>query len=195
MTPLKKSNNLAARMGRWSATHWKTAVFGWIAFVIGAVLIGGAVGTTKIDSTNANVGQAHRADQILKQAGFQTDPQTEIVLVQSKTSTIHDPAFRAVIADTLATIKPFAATYTNLLSPLAHPDQVSADGHAAMVEFDMKGTNTVATKRIDKITAATGTIASRHPGFFVGEAGSISSGKALNDAFSTQLAQASERSV
>src|SRR5262249_2842127 len=34
MSPLTQSNNLAARMGRWSAGHWKTAVFGWLAFVI-----------------------------------------------------------------------------------------------------------------------------------------------------------------
>ena len=50
-------------------------------------------------------------------------------------------------------------------------------------------------KRIDRITTATGKIAGRHTGFFVGEAGSISSGKALNDAFNQQLAQAGERSV
>ncbi len=29
-----KPNNLAARMGRWSADHWKTATFGWLAFVV-----------------------------------------------------------------------------------------------------------------------------------------------------------------
>ena len=45
MSPLKKSHNIAARMGRWSANHWKTAVFGWLAFVIASVFIGGAVGT------------------------------------------------------------------------------------------------------------------------------------------------------
>ena len=28
-----ESHNLAARMGRWSAAHWKTATFGWLAFV------------------------------------------------------------------------------------------------------------------------------------------------------------------
>ena len=43
MSPLKHSNNLAARMGRWSANHWKTAVFGWLAFVIASVFIGGLV--------------------------------------------------------------------------------------------------------------------------------------------------------
>ena len=26
-----RSHNLAARMGRWSAAHWKTATFGWLA--------------------------------------------------------------------------------------------------------------------------------------------------------------------
>ena len=83
MSPLKKSNNIAARMGRWSASHWKTAVFGWLAFVIVA-LVAGEHGRHQADRpADANVGQAHRADQILKQAGFQADPQTEIVLVQS----------------------------------------------------------------------------------------------------------------
>jgi hypothetical protein len=31
---VKYSNNLAARMGRWSTSHRKTAIFGWLAFVI-----------------------------------------------------------------------------------------------------------------------------------------------------------------
>src|SRR5262249_59453955 len=73
--------------------------------------------------------------------------------------------------------------------------RVCADGHAARVEFDMRGTQKVAEKRIDAITTATGKIQSRHPGYFVGEAGSISSGKALNDAFNSQLTKAGERSV
>jgi uncharacterized membrane protein YdfJ with MMPL/SSD domain len=36
--------NLAARAGRWSATHRKTAVIGWILFVVLATMIGGKVG-------------------------------------------------------------------------------------------------------------------------------------------------------
>ena len=40
MSPLKQSRNLSARMGRWSASHWKTAVFGWLAFVVASVVIG-----------------------------------------------------------------------------------------------------------------------------------------------------------
>jgi putative drug exporter of the RND superfamily len=42
MSPVKYSNNLAARAGRWSASHRKTAIFGWLAFVIVAVVLGWA---------------------------------------------------------------------------------------------------------------------------------------------------------
>ena len=48
--------NLAARMGRWSADHWKTATFGWLAFVLVAFGLGGAVGTKNI----AELGRAGR---------------------------------------------------------------------------------------------------------------------------------------
>jgi hypothetical protein len=33
-------------MGRWSAAHWKTATFGWLAFVLVAFGLGGAVVST-----------------------------------------------------------------------------------------------------------------------------------------------------
>ena len=41
MSPLKHSNHLAARMGRWSASHWKTAVFGWLVLVAALFYLGG----------------------------------------------------------------------------------------------------------------------------------------------------------
>ncbi len=37
MSPLKHSKSFAARMGRWSANHWKTAVAGWLLFVAASV--------------------------------------------------------------------------------------------------------------------------------------------------------------
>ena len=48
MSPLKHSKSFAARMGRWSANHWKTAVFGWLAFVVLSVFVGMQVGTKQI---------------------------------------------------------------------------------------------------------------------------------------------------
>jgi hypothetical protein len=38
---------------------------------------------------------------------------------------------------------------TNLTSPPVHGDQVSSDGHTALVEWNMAGTLTAAEKRID----------------------------------------------
>jgi uncharacterized membrane protein YdfJ with MMPL/SSD domain len=183
-------------MGRWSASHWKTAVFGWLAFVLAAVVIGQVVGTKNIDQQDANVGQAHKADKILKDAGFQFDPQTEIVLVQSKTKTFTDVAFQRTVNDVRAAVTPFK-TIKNFRSPLdpAHADQVSKDGRTALVEWDMRGDDKVARKNIDAILAATAKVAKAHPDFYVGEAGSISSGKALDKMFNKQLEQAGERSV
>ena len=37
------TNTFAARMGRWSARHRKTAIWGWIAFVVVAFVIGNQV--------------------------------------------------------------------------------------------------------------------------------------------------------
>jgi RND superfamily putative drug exporter len=182
-------------MGRWSANHRKTAIFGWLAFVIVSIVIGTAVGQKTIDENNSTVGQAHRADLILAHAGFkQSDPLTEIVVIQSQSATIHDAAFRAVVGDVMRTVAPSAAIH-NLSSPLAYANQVSRDGRTALVEWDMKGTLKSAEKRIDPLTQAVTSVASRHPGFYVGEAGAASTSKAVNKLFLTQLSQAGMRSV
>src|SRR4051812_26793990 len=104
MSPLKRSNNIAARMGRWSAGHWKTAVFGWLAFVIAALFIGAVAGTKNIKDEDINTGQSHKADQILKQGFPQSDPQTEFVVVQSSKLTVNAAAFRSTIKDVVAAV-------------------------------------------------------------------------------------------
>jgi uncharacterized membrane protein YdfJ with MMPL/SSD domain len=192
------SRNVAARMGRWSASHRKLAIFGWLAFVISAVVIGTAVGQKTIDNQNNNVGQAHRADQILKQAGFaQSGGLTEFVLIQNDKLTIRGPAFRAVTRDVVRAVSPYHSGFDNLRSPLtpANHRQVTRDGHTALVEFDMNGTQKAAEKRIDPITNAVAAVSRAHPHFYVGEAGAASSDKALNKMFDKQLGQAGTRSV
>jgi RND superfamily putative drug exporter len=197
MSPLQRSNNIAARMGRWSATHRKKAIFGWLAFVVLSVAIGAFVGTKQIDQNNSNVGEAHRADQMLLDAGFQIDPQTEFVLIQSKTRTFDDAAFKSVVQDTIVAVQPHRAVFTNLKSPLdpRNRTQVSKDGHTALVEFTMNGTDKEAKKVIDPVVKATDGVQAKHPDFYVSEAGSISTGKALDKLFNSQLASAGERSI
>jgi uncharacterized membrane protein YdfJ with MMPL/SSD domain len=196
MSPLKRSNNIAARMGRWSASHWKTAVFGWLGFVVAAVAVGMVVGQKTIDQNDVNVGQSHRADHILRDAGFRPEPQSEFVLIQSKQLTVRDAEFRSAIRDVVSHVAPFRAV-KNLHSPLerGHEDLISADSHTALVEWEMRGTYDTAKTHIDAITTTTAKVAKRHPSLYVGEAGAVSSEKALDAMFAKQLKQAGERSV
>ena len=40
MESQRTNSSLAARAGRWSARHKKTAIFGWLAFVLIATVLG-----------------------------------------------------------------------------------------------------------------------------------------------------------
>ena len=102
---MQRAMNVAGRMGRWSASHWKTAVFGWLAFVIVAFAVGMVLGTKQIETKDANVGQSHRADRILQKAFPQADPQTEIVLIQNSKLTSAAPAFHSAVADVLSSVR------------------------------------------------------------------------------------------
>jgi uncharacterized membrane protein YdfJ with MMPL/SSD domain len=196
MSPLKSSNNIAARMGRWSASHWKTAVFGWLAFLVVAFMVGTKVPTKTIKEADANVGQSHKADQILKKAFPETKAQSEVVLIQSPTKTVSDPEFRSTVEDVTRTVGGNLAI-TNLKSPLdaANTSQVSGDRRSVMVTWDMRGKYDQAKKKIDAIQASVDGVGERHPGFYVGEAGAVSSGKALDKMFTDQLKLAGERSI
>jgi uncharacterized membrane protein YdfJ with MMPL/SSD domain len=189
MSPLKSSNNFAARMGRWSANHWKTAVFGWLAFVVASVFIGGMVGTKQLEDSDLNVGEAKRADKLIEAAGFdKADEQAEWVLVQSKTLTAKDPAFRAAIEDVTKTLDGFPQV-RKLRSPLTagHAGQISPDGHSAIVEFQPLGTYDEAIVYIEKIEDAIAGVQDRHSALSIDESGSASTGKATDEAFKKML--------
>jgi len=196
MSPLKHSTNIAARMGRWSARHRKTAIFGWLAFVIAAFTIGIAFPMQTIDETDFNVGEARRGDHLIRDGGFSLDEQSEYVLVQSTTKTVGDPAFRAVLIQVASALDSFPQV-TKLRSPLAagNEGQISKDGHSALIQFSPKGSYDEAITYIDSITAATNKVQDANPGFYVGQAGSASTGKALDEMFSSQLARAGLLSI
>ena len=189
MSPLKRSNNIAARMGRWSANHWKTAVFGWLAFVVASVVIGGAVGTKYLEDNDLAVGEAATATKMIE-AGFPQadDEQGEIVLIQSKTHTADDPAFKAVIEDVAKTVGGFPEA-RKIDTPLdvGHADLVSDDRHSAMVQYEPVGTYDEAALYIDKLNDAVDKTAAEHPGFEVNQLGSVTTTKATDAAFAGML--------
>ncbi|MGH3072874.1 MAG: MMPL family transporter [Gaiellaceae bacterium] len=192
MSPLKRSNNLAARMGRWSAGHWKTAVFGWLAFVIASVVIGGQVGTKYLDESDNAVGEAARATKMIE-AGFPEvdDEQGEIVLVQSKTHSTGDPEFKAAIAALARRLEQFPEA-REIETPLqqGNADFVSADGRSAMIQYKPVGDYEEAALYIDKIEDAVNATAADLDGFQVSQLGSVTTTKATDAAFNSMLATA-----
>jgi RND superfamily putative drug exporter len=185
-------------MGRWSASHRKVAIIGWLAFVISAVVIGSNMGLKTLGQQNRNVGEAHRADQILKRGGFaESNPLTEIVVVQGRRMTIDAPAFRAAVSAVIRAVAPYRSELDNVRSPLARANRslLSPDGRTALVEWDMRGTLKHAEARIDPLTRAVAGAARAHPGLYIGEAGAVSSSKALQKMFNQQLGQAGMRSL
>ena len=94
---MQPSRNIAASAGRWSAQHRKTAILGWIAFVVLAFVAGGKIGTNTLTSEQTGVGQSGKADRIV--AGAYPKHHEELVLIQSTTRRYYDPAFRSVVGD------------------------------------------------------------------------------------------------
>jgi RND superfamily putative drug exporter len=183
------TRNLAARMGRWSASHWKAATFGWLAFVLVAFALGGLVGTKTIDPSEPGPGESGRMQKILD-AGFK-QPAGESVLIQSRSLRVRDPAFQAAIGDVVSRLREIDVVQ-HLQSPLApaNADQVAKNRHAVLVEFDIRGDK---EKAVDKITPVLDSVAaakSAHPGFFIGEFGDASAQKGVETAYGNDLAKA-----
>jgi hypothetical protein len=117
--------------------------------VLLAIAVGMGAGLKTIDQSGSNVGQAHKADQILKQGGFQpAGPLTEIVVIQSKQQTITALAFRQTVLDVVRSVAP-SPNIHGLRSPLERGNRslVSANGRTALVEWEMNGTVKSAEKK------------------------------------------------
>ena len=177
----RSSLNLAGRAGRWSAEHWKSAVFGWLAFVALALAMGHFVGLKKQTDADSATGGAARAERILEQAGFQT-PASESVLVQSRTLTTASPSFRAAVQEVVATLHAQPAAY-EVRSPLSSSNhgQVSRDGHSALVQYQIHGRMEDSPKRIAPVLDAIAKVQKANPSLYVADFGYASATRALND--------------
>src|SRR3954454_13376496 len=130
MTGITHQNNLAARIGGWSARHRKAAVLSWLGFVLAAVTIGMAVGTRDLTMTDSLAGDSATAQRILDRAGL-GDSSTENVLIQSRSHTVSDTAFLSAIKATVAAVT--AERYvSHIRSPRDAAELVSHDRHSAL---------------------------------------------------------------
>ena len=189
-----KSNNLAARMGRWSANHWKTATFGWLAFVLVVFALGGMAGTKSIDQNEPGPGESGRMEKILDE-GFK-QPVGESVLIENTSVAVDDAAFTAVIQDVVRRIETLDDVQ-HVQSPLdsENADQIAAGGHAALVEFEIRGDPDDAVDNIGPILDRVDVAQQIHPAYFIGEFGNASAEDAVVTAYGDDLGKAGELSL
>jgi uncharacterized membrane protein YdfJ with MMPL/SSD domain len=155
--------NVAARLGGWSARHRKSAIFGWLLFVVAAVLIGGMVGQKPLTNGEQGTGDSGRAARIIDDAGIK-DPASEMVLVHSAAAN----GFRAALPDVTQAVRSSGQT-TSIREPL-----VSRDGHDALIQFDMTGDPDTAADRVTPVQNAVAAAQTRHPELRIEEFGDAS---------------------
>ena len=186
-----QSQNLASRAARWSAGHRKTAIFGWLAFVVIAMFLAGAVGQKTIADEDYGNGSSKTADKAIAAANFR-DAAEEQVLVQGKGSVkAGDAQFTAAVKDVVSRLEATKGV-DKVESPLAkgNEGQLSKDGRSALVTFEIPGDDTVAEDHVDATLAATAAAQKANPGVFVGQFGDASADKAISKAFEDDFKKA-----
>jgi len=187
---MNSKQNIASKVGKWSAGHRKTAILGWLLFVVLAVgLMGsGTLEKKTLSSVDQISGQAGEAERILDEA--QLRPTEEIVLIQNDNAKVGDPAFDAVIDESARSL---AATkhVRNVESPLAgEGGGISADGHSAFVEFQIAGHEKEAEENLDPSSATVERLEREHPEYTLGQFGGASANQAIEETLQADVGKA-----
>jgi RND superfamily putative drug exporter len=194
---MQPSRNIAARAGRWSARHWKTAVAGWLAFVAIAFLIGGNVGTQTLTPEEAGVGDSGAAAKLVHDA-FPAST-GEVVLVSSETKGARTAEFRAVVGKAVQQLRATPGV-RDVHDPYGANagDAISKDGHTAMVAFEVPGddaTDTRVKDTVDATVADTKRLDRAQPDFLVEQFGDVSSDAEFQKIFNEDLGKAGTLSL
>ncbi|MGI9556329.1 MAG: MMPL family transporter [Solirubrobacterales bacterium] len=183
-----ETRGIAARMGRWSASHRKTAIIGWLVFVVLAVGIGGTVGTRQLTDSEDGAGESGRADAALADSGL--EEVVETVLVQSNgAQTFEDPEFQAAVTDVADRVSRVDGI-ANVVTPLDGDAPISEDRRAALVQFEIEGDPDDAATTVEPAIAAVAAANDAHPNLRIEEFGAASAEVALGEVFEEDLRRA-----
>jgi RND superfamily putative drug exporter len=192
----RRPRNIAYSMGRWSGLHPWRAILGWLAFVVIAVVLGGAVGTKELEQSDIGAGESGRAAKVLDEAGFNDLPATESVLIQSRTGPLDRGTLATVSADVSSRLGELSDV-TKITSPMvpSNGHLLSADGRSALVQFDIKGDAEKAVDKVEPILAAVAESQKAHPEVRVEQFGEASAGKAIEDMLASDFKKAEQLSI
>jgi RND superfamily putative drug exporter len=189
-------HNIAARAGRWSATHKKTAIFGWFAFVIAAFAIGGQVGQKNLQDWQNFTGESATAEATIHNH-YKTARASEVVVVQSKQYKYGDPQFNDAVKQIVTNLDgaPAVVNIQSQFSRAGPAGYVSKDGHTARLTFEITGKLDDATNKIDPIVKQVKSAAAANPQVQVYEVGDATAAKEIDGLFSKDLARARNMSL
>ena len=188
--------NFAGRAGRWSAEHWRKALFGWLVFAVVAMVGGSVVGHVQMKDSEVASGEAATALRMLERGGM-VQPATENVLLQSRRYDASDPAFVATIASVVQTLA-LQPNVTNIQSPMFKQGgggQISHDGHSALVRFDVRGDPNKAASKIKPILDAVAGVQLGNRGVSVREVGNASANYEIGKTFNKDFASAERLTI
>ncbi|MGZ2355928.1 MMPL family transporter [Streptomyces sp. 372A] len=181
---------VAARAGGWSARHRWAAVTIWVLFVVLAMGLGSAAGRVDVKESEQISGEVGRAVRIIEDAGLK-DPAGETVLIQSEGengAVAGSAGFRAAVEDVIEAVQD-TGEVTAVTSPYT-TKTISADGHSALVQFEMRGDPETASERVEPVLEAVAKVDGAHDGLLIEEIGGASMGKTFDDAFGSDFQRA-----
>ena len=196
--PPRSKGPVVERIASWSARHRKTALFGWLLLVAGAVVVGNMLGTKNINSYDP--GQSGQAERVLARPSV-VQPDTETVLVQARAAghtVAGDPEIRQAIRQVtaaLAAMPKVAADIRSPLTPGGGHTLISRDGRSALVTFNVVGNPDNADQKVVPAQRAIAAVQARHPDLRVAEAGQASVNRAINSIVSSDFRHAEVTSV
>ena len=181
---MNQPRNLAARAGRWSATHRKSAIFGWLLFVVLATVIGGSVGQKNLEASAMGNGESKRGELIVDKANYPDQIGEQVLIQGTNGMKADDPQITAATQDVVRRLDGIKGV-TDIESPLNAADKastVSKDGRSVVVNFKLPGKfdDTDALEQVANAPlAAVAAVQKAHPELRVEEYGAASEQNAL----------------
>ncbi|WNE96146.1 MMPL family transporter [Streptomyces luomodiensis] len=170
---------LAVRLGGWSTRHRKTAIIGWLLFVVVVAVAGGVSGSRQMTNSENGAGDSARAEKILEDAGLQT-PAGEMVMLRSD----RPDGWRAAARDLSARLERTGETAR------VQPPVRSESGREALVTFELRGDPDTAGERVGPVVDAVERTEAAHRGIEVYEFGDATAQHILDGMLTDDLKKA-----
>jgi putative drug exporter of the RND superfamily len=195
--PRRARTPVVERIAAWSATHRKTAVFGWLGLVAIVFVIGQLMSASTVPSNDP--GQSGVAERALERLNDNGPPPAESVLIQARSASgtfQTDPALRQATAQVVSALSQLPrSTASDIRSPLTQGggSLVSADGRSALVTFNVTGANE--DQAVVPALHAVAAVQARYPHLRIAEAGDASGDRAANAILSSGFHRAESTSL